>query len=88
MIEHPNYSIVSSSSLIHNIAKKKFKHEKTADILLNADVMAEFYIPRYIEKCYGTGAFVKKAEAEKIINSSNYKAKIKQEMNAMLNCCM
>ncbi|WP_330069044.1 hypothetical protein [Anaerobutyricum hallii] len=50
--------------------------------------MAEFYIPRYIEKCYGTGAFVKKAEAEKIINSSNYKAKIKQEMNAMLNCCM
>lgn len=79
---------ISSSSLIHNIAKKKFKYEKTADILLNADVMAEFYIIRYIEKCYGTGAFVKKAEAEKIINSSNYKAKIKQEMNAMLNCCM
>mgnify|MGYP004465100749 CR=1 FL=1 len=67
---------------------KRINLSTVNDILLHADLIAEDNFPRYLNKCYGTGAFVKKTEAQKIIESSQYKAPTKEIMCAMLNCCM
>lgn len=75
------------NSVIYSRAKR-INLSTVNDILLHADLIAEDNFPRYLNKCYGTGAFVKKTEAQKIIESSQYKAPTKEIMCAMLNCCM
>ena len=61
---------------------KKYTTEE--DILLNANILSEDNIPRYIKSCFGAGYFTTAIKAKQKILDSSYHKKTKQSMIDMV----
>ena len=64
--------------------KQKLNISTEEDILLNANILSEDNIPRYIKSCFGAGYFTTAIKAKQKILDSSYHKKTKQSMIDMV----